>query len=279
MKYNIPSGYSKVEKGGVIVILADSYRDKLLEAGIADPDVMIKQASPVETPGGRGKVYSISPGGVKLVIRHYEHGGFFRKVLGDLFLGAWRPLKELALTRRAFSMGLPVPESIAVCMKKQLGIFTRSWFISKEIRGAVEIAVLFAGTGMEPVSEKRKLLYAVAGAIRVMHDRGLYHNDLNLGNILARKKDEGYEVFIVDLDKSVFRKELSINQRVKNLSRLNRSVDKIAGKKPLRVNFRDKLRFLKSYSDNMKKIDRELLAGIMKSVKYKTGVTVWKKYQ
>ncbi len=68
--------------------------------------------------------------------------------------------------------------------------------------------------------------------VRRMHDTGLHHRDLNLGNLLLRRSPSGeWEAFIVDLDRAVLRQEpLSLGLRSRALGRLERSYVKQFGK-------------------------------------------------
>ncbi len=273
-KHKLPSGYSFVRKDSTVMILADKHREQLLGAGIEDPQAMVdNSADAVKLSGGRGMTYSIpldvQKGGIRLIIRHYEHGGVFRKVFGDIFIGCSRPLNELAVNCRAIEMGLPVPGAIAVCIKKYFGVFTRNWFISREITMAVNAADWLVGAdnmpGVASVGKRKSMFSAVSDAVRNMHDKGLYHNDLNLNNILFRESDSGFEVFLIDLDKTRIKTPMRINRRMKNLLRLNRSVEKLASGNVL-VKGREKLRFLKRYFTNTaNRVDRRFIVKCLKS--------------
>jgi len=55
-----------------------------------------------------------------------------------------------------------------------------------------------------------------------LHDGGLYHADLQTGNVLVR----GTEVRIIDLDRATLKKKLGNLPRARNLLRLRRSIKK-----------------------------------------------------
>ena len=109
---------------------------------------------------------------------------------------------------------------------------------------------------------KGEIIRAVALSVRAMHEAGLYHNDLHLKNILIARKAP-FKAYIIDLDKSSLHESLSLNQRIKNLLRLDRSVEKfmtagayrrasgrfaVTNNTPLRpITQRDRLRFLRDY--------------------------------
>src|SRR5574337_1208829 len=75
---------------------------------------------------------------------------------------------------------------------------------------------------------KKSVIYALVRLIRNMHDAGIYHADLHLKNILLKGDSNGeFNAYIIDLDKSVVLNELNIDQRIKNLLRLDRSIEKL----------------------------------------------------
>jgi tRNA A-37 threonylcarbamoyl transferase component Bud32 len=63
----------------------------------------------------------------------------------------------------------------------------------------------------------------VSKAISDMHNNNIIHNDLNWSNIIPIKnKNNDIEIYIIDINRSKFkRKGISINNRLKDLQRLN----------------------------------------------------------
>jgi tRNA A-37 threonylcarbamoyl transferase component Bud32 len=96
--------------------------------------------------------------------------------------------------------------------------------------------------------ERRKAaLRLAAGAVRALHDAAVIHGDLNMMNILVVSDDEGpKKAFIIDLDKSEMAEGAGLEPRLGNLSRLNRSAEKLAadGKGVSKI---EKMRFLQQY--------------------------------
>jgi hypothetical protein len=68
----------------------------------------------------------------------------------------------------------------------------------------------------------------VMSAVRRMHDRGVDHRDLNLGNVLLRGTGGDAQVFFVDLDRAVLRPAgVSFGRRQSALRRMERSYWKL----------------------------------------------------
>jgi RIO-like serine/threonine protein kinase len=61
-----------------------------------------------------------------------------------------------------------------------------------------------------------------------MHERGLYHADLNLHNLLVSEHDESFSVIILDLDKArIFDGPVPAALRRRNAARILRSARKL----------------------------------------------------
>jgi tRNA A-37 threonylcarbamoyl transferase component Bud32 len=146
----------------------------------------------------------------------------------DLFC-TWppRPFVELAATEHARRKGVLTVEVVAACIERTWGPFYRGWLITRELAGATDLwGALQDEHYTKP--DKRPLLKAVAESIRRMHDQGIYHSDLNLKNVLVRRKDVAIEAYIIDFDKAqLFSGSLSSTRVEKNFKRLDRSLRKL----------------------------------------------------
>jgi tRNA A-37 threonylcarbamoyl transferase component Bud32 len=71
------------------------------------------------------------------------------------------------------------------------------------------------------------IVSGVAGVIRRMHDRGLHHRDLNVGNILLSRAGADLAVHVIDLDRARLGGSVSRGERRRALRRLKRSLAKV----------------------------------------------------
>jgi tRNA A-37 threonylcarbamoyl transferase component Bud32 len=130
---------------------------------------------------------------------------------------------------------------------------------TRRIEGSVTLAEALgrsrrAGPGAR---ERYDLLKLSGAAVRLAHDRGMDHADLNIGNILVRPsrggtgaRAGGAEVagggaWVIDLGVSKIGASLSPGRRAGNLVRLLRSAEKHLGRDPMRG--RDAAAFLHGY--------------------------------
>ena len=257
-KNNIPPAYRLIEQGKRAVIVKDDWKEKLLTIGIADPDFFLKQSFPKEENYfGRGALKIIVlPGEAneRIFIRHFQRGGMIQKLIPDLYLGTSRPLKELWVGYRAREKGVPCAEIIAACHTKVFWKFHRGDLVTREIKDGKDLPAYLAELKRplkkEKIFEKRSVIKKVGEAMRLMHEAGIFHGDLNLKNIILQTVDpKNIKCYLIDFDKSFFRSHLKKRLKTRNLLRLNRSAEKFK-KHGLPITRTDALRFLSAYFQN-----------------------------
>ena len=257
-KKDIPPAYSLIEQRKRTIIVKNDWKEKLLTVGIAGPDFFVKQSLlKEENYFGRGALKVIAiPGEAneRIVIRHFQRGGMIRKLIPDLYCGASRPLQELWVGYRAREKGVPFADIVAACHTKIFGKLHRGDLATREIKDGKDLAAYLADLGQpltrEKVLEKRKVIKVAGELVRVMHEAGIFHGDLNLKNIILQTtSSQNIKGFLIDFDKSFIRSPLKGKQRIRNLLRLNRSAEKFK-KQGLPLTRTDAIRFLLSYLQN-----------------------------
>jgi tRNA A-37 threonylcarbamoyl transferase component Bud32 len=158
-------------------------------------------------------------------IRPYLRGGMIQYLSRDLFWGPnKRPFHELRISLHAYQNGVPTAEPIAGVVKKGLGGFYRGYWVSREISHAQN---LFKALLAHPnAKEKKEILQITASATRKMHDTGIFHADLHLGNIVIQKNGDSFKAYLIDFDRAEVRNPLSNKDRMNNLIRFYRSAYK-----------------------------------------------------
>lgn len=173
--------------------------------------------------GGRGATRRIPTDHGTLVVRRFRRGGAMRW-LGESYFGFRpRPLREFGVLVRARRCGLPVPDAIAAVVERRFGGFAyRGYLWMREISDGTPILEFLED---HPDVDWVPLL---ASALRRLHDAGLSHPDLNLGNVLVVQRSYGPAVAFVDLDRAELRdRSLGVGARRRSLRRLRRSATKL----------------------------------------------------
>jgi len=228
----IPPAFSIVKKGDTTLFVKDGYKEIVLPIVFDTESLHNREKDDATIKFGRGIYLSIpiaENSTERFIIRNYRHGGLLGKLFGKVFYDGNRPLNEIYVNEIAFRKGVPTAEVIAITKRKLWGLFYKADLISKEIHGAVDIAQFLKESSLRFIQKSKKsIIYALVRSIRNMHDAGIYHADLHLKNILLKGDSNGeFNAYIIDLDKSVVLNELNIDQRIKNLLRLDRSIEKL----------------------------------------------------
>jgi 3-deoxy-D-manno-octulosonic-acid transferase len=196
-------------------------REALLDA---TPDVVA--GAPLT--GGRGAVWAVSLGDHERgVLRWYRRGGALRHLIRDRYFG-WtpRPIRELAVTEAAHGRGVPVAEVLAARVDRLPWGWYRGAIVTREVTGAMTFAD--ALRRHPDGTERTAVLTTVGRAVRDLHDRGVYHRDLNANNILISPSGGTFQVCFIDFDRAVVRLAVGRPTRERELRRLERSLAKLA---------------------------------------------------
>lgn len=164
--------------------------------------------------GGRGGTSIVETARGRLFLRSYRRGGAMRWA-GDRYFGFRpRPIREFWLLMEARRVGLPVPEAVAAEVRHVAPGMYRGRLLTREIPEASTVA--------RKIAEHADPAIAVATgrAIRRLFDGGLWHDDLNLTNVLVTSGG----ISFVDLDRArLYEGPLPERCRRAGLARLRRS--------------------------------------------------------
>lgn len=191
------------------------------------PEILRRLPGETSRSAGRVSLWTWQPSwlaGRFVVVRKFVHGGVLGPLLGDLFVGAGRMLRELRITLHARSHGVPTCRPVALRLERAAGPLVRAHYITERIENTRNLLEFCEdGAAASSAEVRHALTERIAGAIAAMHDAGICHADLNVKNILVRPGN-GSEVFVIDFDKARLARELSLEKRLSNLVRLDRSV-------------------------------------------------------
>ncbi|MBM4078070.1 MAG: hypothetical protein FJ278_00100, partial [Planctomycetes bacterium] len=237
----LPAGFLTVSAPSGTLLVKDGLSEPVagLPKGILKGEPPEAETSQATALMGRGfvAVVPMRAEGEQVVIRHYAHGGLWRKVAGDVLLGTRRPVRELVVAEAARLGGVPTAEALAAVVTKWFGPFYRANLISRYIPDTTDLIAFLSGSlegevgGHSPpcmgVARTRAGIRAAAAAVAAMHRACILHADLQLKNILVRFRPDGAaEAFVIDFDKSRVLPRLTVKQRMANLMRLDRSATK-----------------------------------------------------
>jgi len=267
----LPAYFSTLTRGEITLYIKKEYEQRLSSHDIDMLFNLHKDSDKLKVSyHGRTPCKTLimeSLGNVSFVVRDYCHGGLFGKILRDIFWNSLRPLRELSICEAAGKSGIKTSEVIAIVKNRVLGPIYKCRLVSKEITGAIDLMELLLNAEKNKlVARKRQIINKTAKAVKEMHGAGIYHADLHLKNILIQSAAGKVDVYIIDLDKSRQYEKISLHQRMRNIMRLDRSVEKMIRNNrvtfdetyPFPISGTDKLRFLKEYIKTDNKSEKPL---------------------
>ena len=267
----LPAYFSTLTRGEITLYIKKKYEQRLSAHDIDMLFNLHKDSDKLKVSyHGRTPCKTLimeSLGNVSFVVRDYCHGGLFGKILRDIFWNSLRPLRELSICEAAGKSGIKTSEVIAIVKNRVLGPIYKCRLVSKEITGAIDLMELLLNAEKNKlVARKRQIINKTAKAVKEMHGAGIYHADLHLKNILIQSAAGKVDVYIIDLDKSRQYEKISLHQRMRNIMRLDRSVEKMIRNNrvtfdetyPFPISGTDKLRFLKEYIKTDNKSEKPL---------------------
>lgn len=167
---------------------------------------------------GRNILKKFDVGGLHLVVKSYGRPSPINRLI-YCTLRKSKALRAYSHAQRLRQMGIDSPEEVAVIENRRFCILRSSFFVSlcSDYRSLYPITDLFVQT-----PEAKAILDALAVFLFGVHERGVLHNDLNIGNILYRKNaDDTYSFQLIDTNRMEFHRALSMRQRLNNLRRLS----------------------------------------------------------
>ncbi len=171
---------------------------------------------------GRGTVHFVSDERGEFLLKPFRRGGLVGKFIDGryVFLGLLRTrmVREWTTLRVLRHYQLPVPLPVATYVVR-VGCFYEGATLYQKISHSMSFREhLLQGTATSA------LFKAVGKTLAAFHNKGVFHPDLNAGNILVAPND----IYLIDFDGFTFCRQRSVNLVEANLKRLRRSLEKLS---------------------------------------------------
>jgi hypothetical protein len=232
MNPGVPEGFEALRTDGTMLIVAVDRRETILSAGLDSPANWQREPTGRGTEAGRGGIVRLRlADGTTAVLKQMRRGGALAALWRDRYPGTGRLLENLRIPLEALRRGVPTAPPLAMLLVSGPAGLYRAWAAFEEIEDAPDLTVHLRSKAPPTLEE----IDAVVGVVRRMHQEGIEHRDLNLGNLLLRRlQDGGAEAFVVDLDRArLWDRPVPVKQRVRALCRLERSSVKLFGERPV----------------------------------------------
>lgn len=206
-----------------------------------------------------------------LVIKIFKRPHFFDQI--KYLFRSSRSRKEWQIGQKLSNLGILTPFLVTYVALRRWCFLTKDLIVSKEIIGAdplinwVEINIIQRAS---PFSERKEVIRTLGRFVRRIHDQGIFSNDFHQGNILIKAEPRQPPLFyLIDLHAIRVKKELTLRERIKNLSQFNN----------FRIPVRDRMRFLNAYlqEEGLKGVSKKTLAKEIASASFTHWGHLWHK--
>jgi len=212
---NSIDGYGRVDVEDGQLWLAEGFEDAAEEFGLTEFsrwDALIAAG----VAGGRGRVSFIESSGRCVVLKQLRRGGVAGPIWRDRFSSRNRLLRNLSIPRLARERGVATPPALALLVVSGPPGLWRGWLAIEAVVDARDMRQRV----LEQAPTAAEWGQALA-VVRGLHDAGIEHPDLNLGNLLIDAAGRGW---VVDLDDcKVHETALSVDRRIDAVRRIERS--------------------------------------------------------
>lgn len=216
----LPDGFVASSRGRLTLIAREDCVADAKGAGLDEPGGWQQRLAAPSGSTGRGATALLElPSGRTARIKRLCRGGWTAPLWHNRFLGTRRALDNLRLPVEACRRGVATPAPLALLIERRRPGLVRAWLAVDEIAGSTDLRSRLVSGRLSAGVELETALRVV----RDMHDRGVEHRDLNLGNLLIRGDGES-AAFVVDLDRGrLHGGPLGFGLRQRALRRLERS--------------------------------------------------------
>lgn len=263
----LPDDFRVVEGERGVMACLEAQLESLLASGFS-PDGRHRAggASELEDAieSGREPLGRLDVGGVPYLARRFSHGGLARVLTGRRFSDPSRPFDELLLSEALRGAGVPTPRVLAA---RAVPVFPSGFeltLVTERIGGTLDLGHLLGAVrrGERTQGDLRRALDSAGALVKLVHDAGCMHADLQPANILLHEGCWG-EAWILDLDRSRTAGPGGLTEaaRVRNLARLWRHVARREREYGPVVGARGATRFLRAYGVNSADL-RRWLSGV-----------------
>ena len=204
----------------------------------------------------RNELKIIEINDIECVVKSFKIPHFINKIAYTFFRDG-KAKKSFANAMKLQELGVNTPEAIGIIEFFKLGLLNESYFISKYEPYDFTIREVFH----HKVDDVEQILKEFAKFTYEIHQKGVWHVDYSLGNILISKQDDGtYKFSLVDINRMEF-KEIPPQEGLKNFNKFWAKFDEdlplIAKEYAKLTNF-DETKAIKIILDEAKKLENSV---------------------
>jgi hypothetical protein len=223
-----PGGFVARPSGASVLYAAARVEGAVLSRGLsAAPGWVTALREGAHASGRSATTVVEGVEGTRWRLKSMRRGGALAILWRDRYPSAARLVATLTATVEARERGVPTPATVAMLVVRGPGFLARGFMATEEIEASEDLARRVLRGAVTAAD-----LVATMTAVRAMHDRGVVHPDLNLGNVMLRQRGERPpDASFVDFDRAWFLDgPAPFALRQAAIRRLERSCAKLTGR-------------------------------------------------
>lgn len=147
----------------------------------------------------RNELKIITIAGIECVVKSFKIPHFINRT-AYTFVRDGKARKSFLNAMKLQELGINTPEPIGMIEFYDMGLLRESFYLSRYEPYDFTIREVFH----HKVEETDAILEAFAAFSYDLHQKGVWHVDYSLGNILISKQEEGYRFSLVDINRMRF---------------------------------------------------------------------------
>ncbi len=162
--------------------------------------------------------FTLADGSV-IIVKKYKRPNIFQKIC---YSTLWKnkAKKSFLFADFLIKLGVDTPEAIAYVTYKKFGFVSEYYLATTEILGVesqIPMREMNANGDLEGMQE---LATPITILLIKLHENGFLHGDSNLSNFICRKKDGGYDLSVIDINRSrILNRPATYKECIRNLRR------------------------------------------------------------
>jgi tRNA A-37 threonylcarbamoyl transferase component Bud32 len=161
---------------------------------------------------------SRDPEGAAVVVKQFGWRSVIHKLVRPL-TGS-KAIRSFRIAMILRDAGVATPRPLIAWDRDGGGTGPASYFITEEIPEALTLRQILKSPGAIETG-RSTLLTELARLVRGMHDAGIWHRDLTIGNFLvAPKPVDGNRIFLIDLSRAVHLGRIPLPLRFMDMARM-----------------------------------------------------------
>ncbi len=208
--------FRKLKKGGLRILIRDDlYRPDVLKQ-IKKPDRLLEKAKVLYKDSAKTTAGIVSICGQPFFLKRYNRRGIFHTA--RTVLRRSRPKKVIAVSTHLTKKGVLTPEPVALMEKRKGRLLLSSYILTRCVK-ADRLRYQIEKRKNDPEWTNRAIKN-LAALIASIHKAKVMHGDMKANNFIIEKPYEKARIWVVDLDGSVIKRRIDIQDQARDLARL-----------------------------------------------------------